>query len=92
MNTEVWYLPYFEGVYHSQMIETFPNANAPMISMIHTLLYMYCLDLPSISLWIHYLWLCPHEFGLPNTPRICFTQSLCKSTLPRFLLASPLTK
>ena len=25
MNTKVWYLPYFEGVYHTQMFETFTN-------------------------------------------------------------------
>ena len=36
MNTKVWYLPYFEGVYHTQMIETFSNANVRMVSMIHT--------------------------------------------------------
>ena len=31
MNTKVWYSPYFEGVYHTQMIETFSNANARMV-------------------------------------------------------------
>ena len=31
MNTKVWYLPYFEGVYHTRMIETFSSANARMV-------------------------------------------------------------
>ena len=37
MNTNVWYLPYFEGVYHIQMIKTFSNPNARMVRMVHTL-------------------------------------------------------
>ena len=40
MNTKVWYLPYFEGVYHTQMIETYSNANACMVCivcMVHTM-------------------------------------------------------
>ena len=31
MNTKVWYLPYFEGVYHTRMNETFSNVNARMV-------------------------------------------------------------
>ena len=34
MNTKVWYLPYFEGVYRTRMIETYANANARMVIMI----------------------------------------------------------
>ena len=37
MNTKVCYLPYFEGVYHTQMIETFSNANAHMVCMVYTM-------------------------------------------------------
>ena len=37
MNTKVWYLLYFESVYHTRMIETFLNANARMVSMVHTM-------------------------------------------------------
>ena len=37
MNTKVWYLLYFEGVYHTRMIETFSNANARMLRMVHTM-------------------------------------------------------
>ena len=35
MNTKVWYLPHFEGVYHTLMLETFSNANARMVRMVH---------------------------------------------------------
>ena len=35
MNTKVWYLPYFEGVYHTRMIETYLNVNARMVRMVH---------------------------------------------------------
>ena len=35
MNTKVWYLPYFEGVYHTRMIETYSNANARMVRIVH---------------------------------------------------------
>ena len=31
MNTKVWYLPYFRGVYHTRMIETFSIVNAHMV-------------------------------------------------------------
>ena len=31
MNTKVWYLPYFKGVYHTQILETYLNANARMV-------------------------------------------------------------
>ena len=37
MNTKVWYLPYFEGVYRTRMIETFSYANARMVCMVHTM-------------------------------------------------------
>ena len=37
MNTKVWYLPYFEGVYHTRTIETFSDANARMVCMAHTM-------------------------------------------------------
>ena len=37
MDTKVWYLPYFEGVYHTLIIETFSNVNARMVRMIHTM-------------------------------------------------------
>ena len=30
-------LPYFEGVYHTQMIETFSNVNARLVRMVHTM-------------------------------------------------------
>ena len=36
MNTKVWCLSYFEGVYHTRIIETFSNANARMVRMVHT--------------------------------------------------------
>ena len=39
MNTKVWYLPYFEGVYHTRMIETFSNASARMV---HTMVEGNC--------------------------------------------------
>ena len=38
MNTKVWYLSFFEGVYHPQMIQTFVNANARMVRMVHTMI------------------------------------------------------
>ena len=31
MNTKVWYLPYFEDVYNTRIIETFSNANAHIV-------------------------------------------------------------
>ena len=37
MNTKVWYLPYFDGVYYTRMIETFLNVNARMVHMVHTM-------------------------------------------------------
>ena len=37
MNTKVWYLPNFKDVYHTRMIETFSNANARMVHMVHTM-------------------------------------------------------
>ena len=37
MNTKVWYLPCFDGVYHTRMIEIFPNANARMVRMVPTM-------------------------------------------------------
>ena len=37
MNTKVLYIPYFEGVYHTRMIETFSNANVLMSRMVHTI-------------------------------------------------------
>ena len=37
MNTKVWYLPYFEGVYHTRTVETYSNANARMVCMVHTM-------------------------------------------------------
>ena len=33
---KVLYLPYFEGVYHTRINETFANANARMVRMIQT--------------------------------------------------------
>ena len=45
MNTKVWYLPYFKDIYHTRMIETFANANASMVRMVHnfilTGIYIY---------------------------------------------------
>ena len=35
MNIKVLYLPYFEGVYHTRMIETFSNVNACMVHTMH---------------------------------------------------------
>ena len=37
MNTKVWYLSYFESVYHTGMIETFSHANAHMVHMVNTM-------------------------------------------------------
>ena len=36
MNPIVWYLPYFQSVYHSRMIEKCSNANACMVRIVHT--------------------------------------------------------
>ena len=36
MNTKVWYLPYFKGVYYTRMIEPFSVVNARMVRMVHT--------------------------------------------------------
>ena len=36
MKTKVLYLPYFKGVYHIGRTETFSNANARMVSIIHS--------------------------------------------------------
>ena len=47
MNTKVWYLPYFKGVYHNRMIETFSNANAGMVHMVHTMLYIHLTTISS---------------------------------------------
>ena len=44
MNTKVWYLPYFECVYHTRIIETFSNGNARMVHMVHTMLPYITLD------------------------------------------------
>ena len=46
MNTKVWYLSYFEGVYHTRMIATFANANARMVRMVLTMItiYMYIIN------------------------------------------------
>ena len=38
MNKKVWYLPYLEGVYHTRMVETFADADAHMVCMVHTML------------------------------------------------------
>ena len=38
MNTKVWYLSYFEGVYHTRMFDTFSNANALIVCMVHTMI------------------------------------------------------
>ena len=37
MNTKVWYLSYFEGVYHARMIETYLNVNARIVHLVHTM-------------------------------------------------------
>ena len=37
MITKVWYLSYFEDVYHTRMIETFSHANAHMVHMVNTM-------------------------------------------------------
>ena len=43
MNTKVWYLPYFKGVYHTRMIKMF--AKGSMVHMVHnfilTGIYIY---------------------------------------------------
>ena len=41
MNTKVWYLPYFEGVYHIQTVETLTNANARMVRTVHTMICIF---------------------------------------------------
>ena len=38
MNTKVWYLSYFEGVYYTRIIETFSNVN---VRMVHTMVLIY---------------------------------------------------
>ena len=40
VNSKVWYLPFFEGVFHTRMIETFLNANARMVRMVHTMVLL----------------------------------------------------
>ena len=42
MNIKVWYLPYFEDVCHTLMIEAFANANenTRMIRMVHSMLHL----------------------------------------------------
>ena len=42
MSAKVWYLPYFEGVFHTQMIRMFANANAQMVRMLHTMIQILC--------------------------------------------------
>ena len=42
MNIKVPYLPYFECVYHSLMIETFSNVNTCMVPMVHSSTYYGC--------------------------------------------------
>ena len=37
MNTILRHLPYFEGVYHTQMIGTYSNVNARLVHMVHTM-------------------------------------------------------
>ena len=37
MNAKVWHLSYFEGVFLTQMIRMFENANARMVCMLHTM-------------------------------------------------------
>ena len=37
MNTKVWYLPYFEGVFHTRMIRMCANVNARMVRILHTM-------------------------------------------------------
>ena len=37
MNTKVWYLPYFEGVHYTRVIETYSNVKARMVCMFHTM-------------------------------------------------------
>mgnify|MGYP000403228330 FL=1 len=45
MNTKLWYLPYFEGGYYTQTIETNYNADARMVRMVHTMDVTYtCLE------------------------------------------------
>ena len=41
MNTKGWYLPYFKGVYHTRMTETFTNENAHMVHIVHTMFNIY---------------------------------------------------
>ena len=45
MNTKVWYVPYFAGVYHTRTIEIFSNANARMVRMTRTLFSLSHTDL-----------------------------------------------
>ena len=45
MITKVWYLPYFEGVYHTRIVESFANANARLF---HTMLSFIRLDFFSL--------------------------------------------
>ena len=40
MNTNVWYLPYFEGVYYTRMMEAFSNAR--MVRVVYTM-YNVCM-------------------------------------------------
>ena len=50
MNKKVWYLPYFKGVYHTRMIETFSNANARMVRMVHTMLHSALQNKPEMHM------------------------------------------
>ena len=40
MNTKVWYLLYFEGVYHTHLIERYSKLNAHMIHNMFRIFYM----------------------------------------------------
>ena len=50
MNNNVWYLAYFEGVYHTRMFETFSNANAHMV---HN--FILCLQVSLLFIVVGYV-------------------------------------
>ena len=78
MNTEVWYLPYFEGVNHTRMInnETFANANANANArIVHTMI-----QISTSSAGASAQLSCQHCF--------CSTLSLLPILLPSRRLAS----
>ena len=73
MNAKVWHLSYFEGVFLTQMIRMFENANARMVRMLHTM-HVYTIVLAICSFvsysyvkWLHTWYI--HTYGVHS---VCF--------------------